>query len=185
MKRLFRLTVIALGVTSLVLANTGCRRNKANAKPVEPILETDGGIPDIDPNAVDPLSQTGFEGLPQRGGSEQYLAVPGLEPVYFDYDRSDLRGSEQTKVDNAAAYFRSNSGLFVMVEGHTDERGSNEYNLGLGERRAMAIRDALIQRGIEAGRIQTLSKGEEFPAVMGRDDSAWSRNRRGEFLAGQ
>lgn len=184
MKRLFRLTVIALGVTSLVLANTGCRRKNTNAKPVEPVLES--GIPDIDPSSMDPLTTgTGFEGLPQRGGSEQYLAVPGLEPVYFDYDRSDLRGSEQTKVDNAAAYFRSNSGLFVMVEGHTDERGSNEYNLGLGERRAMSIRDALIQRGIEAGRIQTLSKGEEFPAVMGRDESAWSRNRRGEFLAGQ
>jgi peptidoglycan-associated lipoprotein len=184
MNPLLKITVIGLSAASLLVLNTGCRRNKTagTASNVDlsgiPSVDLNGGLSESDLLSTDPL-------LGQRNDNVPYAAVPGLEPVYFDYDRSDLRPSESVKVDNAAAYFRQNSGLFVLVEGHTDERGSNEYNLGLGERRALAIRDALIQRGVEAGRIQTLSKGEEFPVVMGQGDSVWSRNRRAEFLAGQ
>lgn len=187
MNRLIRFSFLSLAITSLVFTTSGCRRKP---KPLtDPNLTgTDPGtIPYVDPNGTDALNQTAvdtFNTLPERTGGT-FSVVPSLEPVYFAYDSATVGGSEAAKIENAAAYFRQNNAVAVMVEGHTDERGSNDYNLGLGERRAIAIRDALISRGIEAARIQTLSKGEEFPAVMGHDEASWSRNRRGEFLQGQ
>jgi peptidoglycan-associated lipoprotein len=104
-----------------------------------------------------------------------------LAPVYFAYDSSTLSPSEMSKVSSAAARLRSDSGLALILQGHSDERGSREYNLALGERRALAVRDVLLSMGISTGRIQTLSYGEEMPAVEGFDESAWSLNRRVEF----
>lgn len=103
-------------------------------------------------------------------------------PIYFDFDRSDLkepaRGTLQTKGD----VLREWADLDVVIEGHADERGTIEYNLALGERRAEAARRYLIDLGIDADRLSTVSYGEERPAVAGQGESAWSRNRRDEFV---
>lgn len=113
------------------------------------------------------------------GGTEH----PGMfEPVYFDYDSSLVASTERPKVEAVSQYLKSNSATAVIVEGNCDERGSNEYNLALGERRAQAIRDYLASLGIEPERIQTKSYGEEQPVNPGHDESAWSVNRRGEFV---
>ncbi len=103
-----------------------------------------------------------------------------FEPVYFGFDASNLQQSEMAKIEKVAAHLKQ-TGRVVIVEGNCDERGSNEYNLSLGEIRAIAIRDYLVTLGVDAEKIQTKSYGEEKPAVVGANEAAWSKNRRGEF----
>jgi len=102
-------------------------------------------------------------------------------PVYFGFDASQLAPSELAKVEAVAQHLQAKANRVVIIEGNCDERGSNEYNLSLGELRAISIRDYLVQLGIASNRIQTKSYGEEKPAVTGQNESAWSKNRRGEF----
>ena len=102
-------------------------------------------------------------------------------PVYFGFDASALAPSEMAKIEAVAQHLTQNPDRVVIVEGNCDERGSNEYNMALGENRSGIIRNYLVQGGIDASRIQTRSFGEEKPAVDGHDESAWARNRRGEF----
>jgi len=102
-------------------------------------------------------------------------------PVYFAFDASNLAGNEMAKIEAVASHLQSHPNRVVMIEGNCDERGSNEYNLSLGELRAISIRDYLVSLGIAADRIQTKSYGEEKPAVAGSGEDVWSKNRRGEF----
>lgn len=103
-----------------------------------------------------------------------------FEPVYFGFDASNLQPSEMAKIEAVAAHLKK-TGRVVIVEGNCDERGSNEYNLSLGEIRAIAIRDYLVTLGVNVQSTQTKSYGEEKPALTGHDEGAWSKNRRGEF----
>lgn len=102
--------------------------------------------------------------------------------IYFDYDRSEVRSDARPTLEKIAGWLRDNNGVQLMIEGHCDERGSNEYNLALGEQRALATRRYLAGLGLESERLHTVSYGEERPAVMGQDESAWSKNRRAHFL---
>ena len=102
-------------------------------------------------------------------------------PVYFGFDASNLAPSELAKIEAVAQHLKDNADRVVIVEGNCDERGSNEYNLSLGDLRAISIRDYMATLGIAAERIQTKSYGEEKPAVSGAGEDAWSKNRRGEF----
>ena len=104
-----------------------------------------------------------------------------FEPVYFSFDASNLAASELAKIEAVAQHLKENADRVVIVEGNCDERGSNEYNLELGSLRAISIRDYLATLGIDGNRIQTKSYGEEKPAVSGSGESAWAKNRRGEF----
>lgn len=104
-----------------------------------------------------------------------------LDVIYFGYDSFQVESAQAASVETVADYLRDNPGAKLVVEGHSDERGSREYNLSLGEHRALAIRAYLIGLGIEPSRIQTRSYGEEAPASAGHNDSAWQANRRGEF----
>ena len=108
-----------------------------------------------------------------------------FDPVYFGFDASNLASSELDKIDRVAQHLRDNADRVVIVEGNCDERGSNEYNLELGSLRAISIRDYLATLGISGDRVQTKSYGEEKPAVDGHDESAWAKNRRGEFAVFQ
>jgi peptidoglycan-associated lipoprotein len=101
--------------------------------------------------------------------------------VYFDYDRSDIRDDSKAQLDQKIPLLNANPGIAIKVTGHTDSRGSDEYNVALGQRRARAVRDYLVQRGIASDRITLDSRGEEQPAAQGEDESAWSQNRRAEF----
>ena len=103
-----------------------------------------------------------------------------FEPVYFGFDASNLQQGEMAKVEAVAAHLKK-TGRVVIVEGNCDERGSNEYNLSLGEIRAITIRDYLVTLGVDPTKIQTKSYGEEKPAVVGHEEGSWSKNRRGEF----
>ena len=106
-------------------------------------------------------------------------------PVYFGFDASALPAGEMAKIEAVAAHLQEKPGRVVIIEGNCDERGSNEYNLSLGDLRATSIRAYLESIGIAPNRIQTKSYGEEKPAVIGHDESAWAKNRRGEFAVFQ
>lgn len=101
--------------------------------------------------------------------------------VYFDYDRADIREDSRAALDQKIPLLNANPNLTIRVTGHTDGRGADEYNVALGQRRARAVRDYLVARGITAGRIALDSRGEEQPVAQGEDESAWSQNRRAEF----
>jgi len=105
----------------------------------------------------------------------------GLQTIYFDYDSSSLRPDALSTLRDNAEKLKKVPNVLVQIAGHCDERGTQEYNLALGERRALAVRDHLIQLGISGDRLVTISYGEEDPAVPGHDESAWSKNRRCEF----
>jgi peptidoglycan-associated lipoprotein len=104
-----------------------------------------------------------------------------LQTIYFDYDSSALKPQAKAKLETAADWLKRNPNVNVQIEGHCDERGTNEYNLALGERRALAARRYLVSLGINTDRIFTISYGEERAAVEGHDESAWKFNRRDEF----
>ena len=101
--------------------------------------------------------------------------------IHFDLDRSNIRPDDMGALDQKVAILQANPDLRIRIGGHCDERGSDEYNLALGNRRAQAAKQYLVSHGIDAGRIETQSWGEERPMVDGHDESAWSQNRRAEF----
>ena len=101
--------------------------------------------------------------------------------IHFDYDKSNVRSDDTGALDQKVAILQANPELRIRVGGHCDERGSDEYNLALGNRRAQSAKQYLVSHGIDAGRIETQSWGEEKPLVDGHDESAWSQNRRDEF----
>ncbi len=109
------------------------------------------------------------------------LAATLTAMVHFDYDQADLRPGDRAILDAKVPILQANSGVMIRVAGHTDERGSDEYNLALGQRRAAAVKAYLVQHGVADSRIQTVSYGEEKPIAQGDDESAWSQNRRAEF----
>jgi peptidoglycan-associated lipoprotein len=101
--------------------------------------------------------------------------------IHFDLDKSNIRPDDAGVLDQKVAILQANPDLRIRIGGHCDERGSDEYNLALGNRRAQAAKQYLVSHGIDAGRIETQSWGEEKPLVDGHDESAWSQNRRDEF----
>ena len=113
--------------------------------------------------------------------AQQQVTPLTLEDIHFDYDKSSLRPDAETTMSSNAAALQQHPEASVTIEGHCDERGTNEYNLALGERRAGAAKDYLVNYGIDAGRLTTVSYGEERPLDPGHDESAWSRNRRDHF----
>jgi len=114
-----------------------------------------------------------------RAGSQQDLAATAGDRVYFSYDKSDITPEARKILENQAAWMKTNGSVTVTIEGHCDERGTREYNLALGERRATAVKNVLVALGIPASRVSTISYGKERPAVVGSTEAAWAQNRRG------
>jgi peptidoglycan-associated lipoprotein len=106
----------------------------------------------------------------------------GFRVIYFDFDDATLRADAKDALRFNADVLRAEPEVAVEIQGHCDERGSEEYNLALGQRRAESARRYLVDMGIKSGRLSTQSYGESMPAVRGHDESAWSKNRRGEFV---
>ena len=110
-------------------------------------------------------------------------AASGFETVYFDFDKSDLRQDARNVLSkNADTMLKVKTGVKIKIEGHCDERGSAEYNLALGERRAKSVMQYLLTLGVQADRLSVVSYGKEKPAVQGTDEEAWAKNRRAEFV---
>jgi peptidoglycan-associated lipoprotein len=127
------------------------------------------------------------EDIPIKAGPTIEFTEPAPEdkvvfkPIYFEYDKSNIRPEFQPVLENISKWLTANPASQLLVEGHCDERGTDEYNLALGERRALSVRRYLVALGILADRLHTISFGEEKPAALGSDEAAWSKNRRTEF----
>jgi peptidoglycan-associated lipoprotein len=114
-----------------------------------------------------------------RAGSQQDLNAQAGDRVFFAYDHSDITPEGRATLEKQAAWMKTNASVTVTIEGHCDERGTREYNLALGERRANAVKNVLVALGIPAQRVSTISYGKERPAVVGSTEAAYAQNRRG------
>ena len=186
-------TMMALAVCgALAFAVTGCKYDDV----AEGGDVTGGGdVQTVDTNdgtgagtgASDIETVVGQDGKPATelkfDQDPNYMRCTDVDftPVYFAFDASNLKDSELTKIEAVAQHLQANPTRVVMVEGNCDERGSNEYNITLGELRAGSVREYLVRLGIAENRVQTKSYGEEKPAVAGSGESVWAKNRRGEF----
>ena len=118
---------------------------------------------------------------PPRPPVAEFAANPNLKDINFDFDKYDIRPGDAKILDANATWLKSNNNL-VLIEGHCDERGTNEYNLALGERRAKAAMNYLVSQGVQAGRITIISYGEERPLCTEHNEACWAKNRRAHFL---
>ena len=184
-------SVVVVNITlmcALVFMDTGCRTKSGGWRwPWQKDRSSEIGLGDPTlMNNTDVLNVTDESGALVSGArfEDVLQAVQGVNftPVYYGFDSFVLAPSEVAKVEKVAQHLQQNSGHVLVVEGHCDERGSNEYNLSLGESRALSVRTHLVNLGVSAERIQTRSYGEEKPAVAGAGEEAWHLNRRGEFL---
>jgi peptidoglycan-associated lipoprotein len=186
-----KLTYLLVLGLALTFAAAGCKRKPVNVTPLpEPRAGTVGGegpstLPpgeSIKPGEeVKPggLATTGLEEFENMVADRAALAA---QTVHFDYDSSVVKSGEKPKVEAVASALKSDSAAKLLIEGHCDERGTEEYNRALGERRALALREALAKLGIDPNRIRTISYGKDRPVENGHDESAWKLNRRGEFI---
>ena len=175
MKKCRRKVVMLALNMACILILSGCFKTGKKGR--------DGGV---DPNVIggvrpEELGEFGEYGLGTRFEENLQPYPGGFAPVYFAYDSARIQPSERGKMDVIADEMRRNSNIRLIIEGHCDERGDREYNLALGERRALGIRAYLIGLGIDTDRIQTKSFGEENPVAFGHDDESHQLNRRGEF----
>jgi peptidoglycan-associated lipoprotein len=117
-----------------------------------------------------------------RPAPKDFAAVPELQDIYFDFDKYDVRPADTRILDANAAWLKSNPNHLLLIEGHADERGTNEYNLALGERRAKSTMNYLVSQGVQANRITIISYGEERPTCTEKSEGCWAKNRRAHFL---
>ena len=163
-----KLAAVLLASTALI---AGCAKKKVEVLP--PVAEgTDYGTAQPDPNAGN--------GQIVPGSQEDFLASVGQagDRILFDTDRFNIDAEDQATLQAQAQWLARYPARAITVEGHADERGTRDYNLALGERRANSAKNYLASVGVDAGRIQTVSYGKERPAAMGSDESAWAQNRR-------
>jgi peptidoglycan-associated lipoprotein len=119
---------------------------------------------------------------PPPAPSDEDLFSQNVKDVYFDYDKSDIRADQQGSVQADVQFLTQHANINFTIEGHCDERGSTEYNLALGDRRASAVKDALTAAGVNASRIKTISYGKEKPFCTESNEACWQQNRRGHFV---
>lgn len=179
MRKEFKVLTVFVGFAALMAA--GCAKEEV-VKKDEPVVQ-EQTVKQAEPVAPAPQPAAPSPQPVQ----EQVVVKPAeaivLETVYFDFDRSDLRqDARDTLSKNAETLLQRAANAQIRIEGHADERGSDEYNMALGDRRAKSAAKYLTNLGVKADRITTVSYGEEKPAVQGSDEAAWSKNRRAEFM---
>jgi len=167
------LKLVGLFLLVAMVAASGCRKKKPAAMGPETLTPEELGISG---------AFTEETSLRDRDFTEFGVRVnAALDPVLFGFDSAKVDSSQIGKADKAAAFLRANPAYSVVVEGHCDERGTAEYNMALGERRAQAVRAYLLSIGVADNRVKTLSYGEEKPTSPGHTEADWSQNRRAEF----
>ena len=175
-----RVLTMSLCVVMFGIAMAGCKHGNK-----EPILDESMNDSASGTNGAE--TDSGDGSLNSDLALEQLLFSPdkGLKTVYFDYDSSSLNSQAIDILRGNAEMIKGVPNVIIQIAGHCDERGTQEYNLALGERRAQSVREHLRQLGISGDRLITISFGEEAPEAMGSNESAWAQNRRCEFLQAQ
>ncbi len=153
---------------------------KPPAAPAAPPAPKTGETPVVRPA---PPSVVPVQPAKPAGPTAAPVGASPLKDLFFDYDKSAIRDDQKAVLSENVSWLKGNAKAKLTIEGHCDERGTAEYNLGLGERRAKAVKDYLIAAGIAADRTSTISYGKERPFVLGHDESTWKWNRRGHFTA--
>jgi peptidoglycan-associated lipoprotein len=183
-KRLCRV-LFALIILPLIVFVVGCPKKPPPEPAITTPPATSGTTPSGEEVKEQPFAQsTGGEESSLDEMSEEIRRLNEQKPlgtVYFDLDKSDLRDDALEVLRRNAEWLKAHAVYRVRIEGNCDERGTTEYNLALGDRRASSVKSYLIKAGIDAGRFETISYGEEHPVDMGHDDSAWQKNRRADF----
>jgi peptidoglycan-associated lipoprotein len=174
------LSILLILVGALVLA--GCGKKAAT-------VPDDAGAAAVEGSGTGGTQGEGQIGegrtLPGASGSATGGPAGAGNVIYFDFDRSAIRPEYASLINAHAKYLAGSTGVRIRLEGHTDERGSREYNIALAERRAQAVRQALMLQGAADAQLTTVSYGEERPAVEGSDESAYEKNRRVELVYGR
>jgi peptidoglycan-associated lipoprotein len=201
LSRCAHLTIASLLVLGVVLA--GCAKRPATTVAAAPAptgaasTTGGGGAGGVAPATMAPGSETpgagagsGTTATPVPGPAvptarpspSEFTANENLRDVYFDFDKYDIRPPDAKTLDANATWLKSNPNHLVLIEGHCDERGTNEYNLALGERRAKSTMNYLVSQGVQASRITIISYGEERPGCTQKSEECWAKNRRAHFL---
>jgi peptidoglycan-associated lipoprotein len=205
MKRAILINVF-LAVVLAISGSVGCKRKAKNPTVIPGQVRS---VPPVQPDrpVVEPVQppiddRDGVTTTPRtgdregRGTVDENVPQPGkplgdMKPdpeffrantVYFDFDRSTVKESERGKIEAVARHLASNPTHAMRVAGHCDERGTEGYNLALGERRALAVREYLVKLGVSPDRVDTISYGESSPVATGHNEASWKQNRRGEFI---
>ncbi|HEY1787520.1 MAG TPA: OmpA family protein [Verrucomicrobiae bacterium] len=187
MKKFIYPAVIALAVT---IASTGCRHRPVGITPINgpgqgAAIGEQGGGGTLQP--MTPVSSSPGSGIAENAPFDpskwdQDRDALAANSVHFAFDSAVVRDSESANLQAVAAKLQGDANANVMIEGNCDERGTEEYNRSLGERRAEAAREALVGMGVDGNRIHTTSYGKDKPADAGHDEAAWSKNRRDDFV---
>ena len=192
MDRFFRLLLVMGLVVFLSFFAAGCAKKQ---------VQTDVDVTPADTSADDEARQAAERALRERGMAaepesldtraqtleEKYPVLEGrtnapLLPIYFDFDKSSIREDQRARLESDAEFLSQNKAIRVRIEGNCDERGTNEYNMALGQRRALSAKKYLVNLGIGANRLETISYGEEKSLLFGHDEHSWAQNRRDDFV---
>jgi peptidoglycan-associated lipoprotein len=191
MKRMLLIMLFAAVVSVLALSVSGCAKKKVTAE------EEMGAA--VEETAMQP-GDAGYEKIYEESmaGKEESLEAQAamekepevlegrtsapLLPIYFDFDKSNIKEDQRARIVENATFLSENKGVRVRIEGNCDERGTNEYNMALGERRANSAKKYLVNLGIHEDRMHTISYGEEKPLLHGHDEYSWAQNRRDDFV---
>jgi len=186
----FRVLILSLALT---VAVAGCKHRPPPTTPLGPRagltggdnLNPEPGKPITSGPGADGVGSTPIAGIPQGEGHPGWpedASAFQSDTVHFAFDRSEIRSDDRPKLSTVADFLKANPADAVKIEGHCDERGTEEYNRALGERRALALREALVALGVDASRVDTISYGKDRPEDPGHDSAAWAKNRRGVFI---
>ncbi|MCK5707401.1 MAG: peptidoglycan-associated lipoprotein Pal [Candidatus Aureabacteria bacterium] len=164
--KIFKMFAILLACSVVF---TGCKKSaKKDATATDATL----GYKDI------PLTEISLENFEEP--SEELAFI--FRSIHFDYNKYNIKSSDASILNDIAGWMRENPSKLLLIEGHCDERGSNEYNLALGEQRSLSVRRYLISLGLDPARLHTVSYGEERPIAFSQNEESWNKNRRAEFL---
>jgi len=191
MKKILWLMLIVIISVGLAFSVSGCAKKKVTAE------EEMGAV--VEETAPGP-GEAGYEKIYEEAmaAKEESLEAQAviekepevlegrtsapLLPIYFDFDKSNIRENQRDRIEKNAAFLKENKVVRVRIEGNCDERGTNEYNMALGERRAISAKKYLVNLGIHEDRMHTISYGEEKPLLYGHDEYSWAQNRRDDFV---
>lgn len=162
------IAILAIGVSFI-----NCRGKQEKPEAATPTESAGTGS---DNSAVDSMAMS-FDAAGSDSGK-----IDGLKTVFFDYDKATLSADSKKVIQGNVDWMKKNASTKVQIEGHCDDRGSIEYNVALGERRANAVKDYMVSLGLSSNRLATISYGEEKPLVSGENDAAWKKNRRANFV---
>jgi peptidoglycan-associated lipoprotein len=194
MRKTLWLVLIVVIVVGLAFSVSGCGKKKMTAD------EEMGAAVEVEERAPQP-GEPGYEKIYEESMAakeESLAAQAGMEkgehevlegrtsapllPIYFDFDKASIREDQRARIEKNAAYLKENSAVKVRIEGNCDERGTSEYNMALGERRALSAKKYLMNLGVHEDRMHTLSYGEEKPLLRGHDEYSWAQNRRDDLV---